>query len=69
MDLASTLGVNVMKGSREELVIVRRTTPRACVLGMKGVVPCAQARETVCVVCVSAVIMESTLDSTVKNVW
>ena len=58
MDPASSLGVNVTKDSQEELVIVQWTTPRAYVLETKGVVTCAQARGTVCVVCASAMIME-----------
>lgn len=69
MGLALILGVNVMKASQEELVIVQGTIPRVCILEMREVVPCALVRGTVCVACVSAMTMESTLDSTVKNVW
>ena len=69
MDLVSVLGVTAMKASQEELVIAQGTTPRVCVLGTREVAPCALARGTVCVACVSAMIMESTLDNTVKNVW
>ena len=66
---ASIHGVNVMKDSREGLVIVRGTTRRVCVPGTREVVPCALVRESVCAECVSATTMEQISDSTVKNVW
>ena len=69
MALASIRGVNVTKDSQEELVIVRGTMRCVCVPGTKEVVPCALVRGSVCVECVSAMTMEPTLGSTVKNVW
>lgn len=69
MALASIHGVNVTRGSREELVIVRGTTPLVCIPGTREVVLCAPVRGTVCVACVSVATMESTSDGTVRNVW
>ena len=66
---ASIRGVNVMKDSREGLVIVRGTTRRVCVPETREVASCAPVRESVCAECVSAMTMEQTSDSTVKNVW